>query len=133
MKLAYVLGKWEDPVTRRRMLAHNLRGEMTEPVVMTRRQRQRSIHIESSNASSGSASQEETVALGNLLISADGAGLSSVWSRNIFLAMMCSAARNDEVDLLEQLLHIVGHLEVLNERFLGLCFFHSCLIYFIMD
>lgn len=111
MKLAYVLGKWDDPATQRRMLAHSLRGEMTEPVVETRRHRQTSM-MSSGPQSSGAASADETKALGELLVSADASGLSSLWSKTLFRSMMCTAAEADDVDMLEQLLHIAGHFEV---------------------
>ncbi|VDD79356.1 unnamed protein product [Mesocestoides corti] len=109
MKLAYVLGKWDDPSAQRRMLAHSLRGEMTEPLVETRRHRNASTHATLSTT--GAASMDATVALGDLFVSADANSLSSVWSRPLFISLMCAAAEADDVDMLEQLFRIAGHFE----------------------
>lgn len=109
MKMAYVLGKWDDPATQRRMLSHSLRGEMTEPFVETRCHRQHS--LSTSQASEGSAPKEVTAALGEVLVNAEAAGLARQWSENLFHSLICAAADHDDVEMLEQILHISGHFE----------------------
>lgn len=109
MKMAYVLGKWDNPATQRRMLSHSLRGEMTEPFVETRSHRRHS--VSTSQSSEASASKEMTTALGETLVNAEAAGLARQWSENLFHSLICAAADNDDVEMLEQLLHISGHFE----------------------
>uniref|UniRef100_A0A0X3NSJ3 asparaginase n=1 Tax=Schistocephalus solidus TaxID=70667 RepID=A0A0X3NSJ3_SCHSO len=81
MKMAYVLAKWKDPATRRRMLAHSLRGEMTEPILETR------VGLQSIIASPREmidASLEHTRGLGELLSNADANGLAPQWAQKWF-------------------------------------------------
>ncbi|VDK39206.1 unnamed protein product [Taenia asiatica] len=112
MKMAYVLGKWDDPATQRRMLSHSLRGEMTEPFVETRCHRHQSVGT--SQASEGWAPKEMTTALGEALVNAEAAGLSRQWSENLFHSLICAAADHDDVEMLEQILRISGHFEARN-------------------
>lgn len=110
MKMAYVLGKWSDTGTQRRMLGHSLRGEMTEPFVETRHYRRSS--LDRNRSVEGMASMATTTGLGCILVNAENAGLASVWSVNLFRSLMCAAAVNDDVEVLEQLFRIAGHFEV---------------------
>ncbi|CDS35712.1 Ankyrin [Echinococcus multilocularis] len=114
MKMAYVLGKWDNPATQRRMLSHSLRGEMTEPSVETRSHRRHS--VSTSQSSEASASKEMTTALGETLVNVEAAGLARQWSENLFHSLICAAADNDDVEMLEQLLHISGHFEYTDSR-----------------
>ncbi|VDM17239.1 unnamed protein product [Hydatigera taeniaeformis] len=94
MKMAYVLGKWDDPVTQRRMLSHSLRGEMTEPFVETRSHRRHS--VSTSQTSERSAPKEMTTALGEALLNAETTGLARQWSENLFHSLICAAADHDD-------------------------------------
>lgn len=112
MKMAYVLSKCCDVATQRRMLAHSLRGEMTEPFIETRLHHKRSV---SDLGLEGSASMATTTGLGCALVNAENAGLSSLWSGVLFHSLMCASAENNDAEVLEQLLRIAGHFEV-NEK-----------------
>ncbi|KAM3173253.1 hypothetical protein ACTXT7_012875 [Hymenolepis weldensis] len=114
MKMAYILGKWSDTGTQRRMLGHNLRGEMTESFVETRHHRRSS--LDHNRSVEGMASMATTTGLGCLLLNAENAGLASVWSVNLFRSLMCAAAVNDDVEVLEQLFRIAGHFEFCDNR-----------------
>ena len=99
MKMAYVLGKWDEPVIQKHMLSRNLRGELTEPK-------------SNSQPTNESASMEMTRALGRMLLNAEAAGLASRWAERLVQSLMFAAARIDDVDMLEQLLRMTGHFEV---------------------
>ncbi|VDL18931.1 unnamed protein product [Hymenolepis diminuta] len=114
MKMAYVLGKWSDTGTQRRMLGHNLRGEMTESFVETRHHRRSS--LDRNRSVEGMASMATTTGLGCILVNAENTGLASVWSVNLFRSLMCAAAVNDDVEVLEQLFRIAGHFEFCDNR-----------------
>ncbi|VDN10882.1 unnamed protein product [Dibothriocephalus latus] len=109
MKMAYVLAKWKDPATRRRMLAHSLRGEMTEPILETRVGLQ---PIIASSRQTTNVSFEHTRGLGELLSSAAANSLTPQWAQKVFPALMCTAAETDDTETLEQLFRIAGHFEV---------------------
>nr|CDS29446.1 Ankyrin [Hymenolepis microstoma] len=114
MKLAYVLGKWSDTATQRRMLGFNLRGEITEPLVETRRHHRSS--LERNSPVEGMATMATTTGLGCILVNAENAELTNVWSPNLFRSLVCAAAMNDEVEVLQELLRIAGHFEFYDKR-----------------
>ncbi|BHF59024.1 hypothetical protein SprV_0100197900 [Sparganum proliferum] len=108
MKMAYVLAKWKDPATRRRMLAHSLRGEMTEPILETR------VGLKSISAAPCAIANvplEHTRGLGELLSNVYANGLAPQWAQKLFPALMCAAAETDDTETLEQLFRIAGHFE----------------------
>lgn len=117
--MSYVLEKWDDPSTRRRMLAHSLRGEITQHVIETKGlqtiKASAGLPVEMSEtvvAATNTASIEVTKNLGEMFTTADDNGLHSLWSRPIFTSLMCSAAQTNDTDMLEQLYRIAGHFEV---------------------
>ncbi|VDO07118.1 unnamed protein product [Rodentolepis nana] len=114
MKMAYVLGKWSDTATQRRMLSYNLRGEITEPLVETRRHRKSS--PDRSSPVEGMATMATTTGLGCILMNAENAELTNLWSANLFRSLVCAAAMNDEVEVLQELLRIAGHFELYDKR-----------------
>lgn len=114
-KLAYVLGRFKDVPTRRRMLTYDLRGEVTLPpaeetaeVITTE-----APAFNLQNVVSGQAGITQMVGhVGSILSRATDDGPTNVWTLRILPYLFCGAAEANDCDVLEQLANITHSFEV---------------------
>ncbi|VDK38011.1 unnamed protein product [Taenia asiatica] len=113
-KLAYVLGRFKDVPTRRRMLTYDLRGEVTLPPA------EETVEIATTeppafslqNVVSGQAGITQMVGhIGSILSHATEDGPTNVWTLRILPYLFCGAAEANDCDVLEQLANITHSFE----------------------
>ncbi|KAL5112506.1 L-asparaginase [Taenia crassiceps] len=113
-KLAYVLGRFKDVSTRRRMLTYDLRGEVTLPSV---EETAKVVATEAptfslQNVVSGQAGITQMVGhIGSILSHATEDGPINIWTLRILPYLFCGAAEANDCDVLEQLGNITHSFE----------------------
>ncbi|VDM21442.1 unnamed protein product [Hydatigera taeniaeformis] len=111
-KMAYVLGRFKDAPTRRRMLTHDLRGEVTLPPAELTVAPKETPAFSLRNVVSGQAGITQMVGhIGSILSNATEDGPANVWAMRILPYLFCGAAEANECDVLEQLGNITHNFE----------------------
>ncbi len=112
-KVAYVLGRWKDNATRRRILTYDLRGEITLPAPIERITGEAAT-FNLQGVTTGQAGITQLVGhIGSMMArTTDEDGPANIWAHRLFPYLMCGAAEANDVHMLEQLHSIVHNFDV---------------------
>lgn len=114
-KVAYVLGCCKDNAARRRILSHDLRGEITLPPRPrnTPEDESGAVTFDLHTVPSGQVGINQLAArIGGVMVRAGKDGPSNIWADRLFPYLFCAAAEADDVAMLTQLFSITKSLKV---------------------
>uniref|UniRef100_A0A5K3FDJ8 asparaginase n=1 Tax=Mesocestoides corti TaxID=53468 RepID=A0A5K3FDJ8_MESCO len=112
-KLAYVLGRWKDIPTRRRILTYDLRGEVTLPTALTPDTTEEAPAFSLQGVTTGQAGITQVVGhVGAIMCRATENGPANVWAQRLFPYLLCGAAETNDCDMLDQLFSITHTFDI---------------------